>query len=358
MGAFEPLHVAGPCDIRLLGELLRAGVVMLDHDQQCCQACPRACSELGAPDEATLRQDWARVRTSLSLERFTELREGGAPLHQPFDIPTTAGTKRLRCEAHAINGCEPSRFMMLVRGREFDVADRTQLLASEFIASRHIVTSMLHDANGPLNNVHLALALLASSLAHLEADVDAATYARVTRYLDVLQAEEKRLAERLNAIGAYAQPRAPVREPVDITGVLRAIRRLLRHEATLHEAVIDVDAPDAPIAVIADPHQLQLALLHLCTSLIEGARRGAIITLRLHDADDVRIDLEATGVTLPEALDADLFRVSCASGSDFAAAIASRMIIEGVGGELTIVRTGTTHGFEVRLARATSSSDD
>ena len=131
MEATKSLHDSGPYDGRLLGELLEAGVLMLDQQQRCCFASPRACAHFGASDEAALRNGWDDIRAGLDLTDVAALRVGDPPLQRRSDLRTPSGTRKLRFEVHAVNG-GAARYMMLLRERTtMDNADCAQVMASD-----------------------------------------------------------------------------------------------------------------------------------------------------------------------------------------------------------------------------------
>jgi len=354
MAATETLHDPGPYDGRLLGDMLQAGVVMLDAERRCRYASPRACAHFGEADEAALVQGWDAIRAALDLDVIAALRAGDPPLQRRCDVSTSSGTRKLRFEVHAVGSGSPARYLMLLRERTLiDGADRARFMASECEANRQVITSLVHDAKGPLNNLHLTLALLASALGRMDAsNAPAETLARCHRYVDVMQTEETRLADCLNDIHALARNVNATQERIDVGALLRNIAHVLRHEARLHEAKVQVDVATSAWT-FGDPHQLRLALFAFCACLVEAARPMSVITLRVDAAGDaVRVRIVATRVAIPAALTAALFRISGIAASDFHGVLAGRTMIEAAGGDVTLVDDGTDAGFAIRLTGA------
>jgi len=352
MAAFETQHDPGPHDGRLLGEVLQAGVVMLDAEQRCRFASPRACAHFGEADEAALVEGWDAIRAFLDLDDIAALRAGDAPLQRRCDVATSSGTRKLRLEVHAVGNGGPARYLMLLRERTLlDGTDRMQLMASECETNRHVIGSLVHDAKGPLNNLHLTLALLASALARMDgSDAPAETLARCRGYVDVMQTEEARLAGCLSDIHALAHRGDGTLEPVDVGALLRKVAQVLRHEVRLHEAKLQVDVATSA-CTLGDPHHLRLALLAFCAWLVEAARPMSVITLRVDaDGDAVRVSIVGTLVEIPSGLAASLFRIS-GDASPFQGILAARTIVEALGGDVSIIDDGTIGGFVLQLAR-------
>jgi signal transduction histidine kinase len=360
MDSPEALHDSGLRDAGLLSRLLHAGILMLDGAHRCRYASAVACELLGAPDEAALRTGWDDIRVQLPLEEMAGITENDLPLLGRVDVQTAAGPRLLRVEVHAIPG---EGHLMLIRDRaRLDDADRVLLSASEAHANRHALAGLVHEAKGPLNNFHLTLALLASALARTGGPAHAdATRARWPRYLDVLQTETARLTRCLDDIGALAQPGDPGRVPVDLHAMTHDVMRLLRPEATIRDARIELDGHPSPVHVRGHPRQLQLALLGFTTTLLEATPPGGVISLRVHPAHanvGPRIHVEASPAAIPPALETELFRIGSAADSRYPAAIAGRMIIEAHGGDVSIQCESTTTRSRIAIVFCASPVDD
>ena len=360
MEAPKPLHDSGPYDGRLLGELLEAGVLMLDQQQRCCFASPRACAHFGASDESALRNGWDDIRAGLDLTDVAALGVGDPPLQRRSDLRTPSGTRKLRFEVHAVNG-GAARYMMLLRERTtMDNADCAQVMASECRANRHVIAGLVHDAKGPLNNLHLTLSLLTSTIARIDTGSDQHdALVRCKRYLDVMQTEEARLAARLNDLHALTERTGAEPERVEVGALLAAVARLLRHEARIRDARLELDVAGAPAWTFGDPRQLQLAFLSFCECLVDAARPASLITLGVGSdtpSDGTRVRIVGTSVTMPVGVTAHLFRIGSAADTDHQAVRAGRMIIEAHGGEVALVSDASSGGFAIGLPGAPATT--
>jgi signal transduction histidine kinase len=168
-----------------------------------------------------------------------------------------------------------------------------------------------------------------------------------------MQSEETRLTACLNDIHALTQPRDATPERVDVGPLLRDIARLLRHEARIREAKLELDESPAPAWTFGDPHQLHLALLAFCACLVDAARPMSVITLRV-GADGATggtsVRIVATDIAMPVGVTSDFFRISGTASSDFQAVFAGRMIIEAHGGDVSLVGDdGAGSGFAIAL---------
>lgn len=356
MSTVERLHDSSPYDGRLLDELLHAGVLLVDGQHRCRYASPRACSHCGAADQAALESGWSDISAGLDLANAAALTEGDPPLQRGFDLQTPAGVRKLRSEVHALDG-SASRYVVLLRERTArDEAYRAQVKASECHGNRHLLANLVHDAKGPLNNIHLTLALLTSTIARMDPASDPrGLIGRCQRYLDVMQTEEHRLSARLNDIHALTQRADATIERIEIGGLVREVVRLLRHEARIRDATIDVDVAAGPAWTFGVAHQLQLALLAFCESVVEASRPASTIIVRLladTQSGDVTVKLVGSSA-MPPDVTANLYRIGVTADVTSEAIVAGRIIIEAHGGNVAIVGgNGAGDGFAISLPRA------
>ena len=218
----------------------------------------------------------------------------------------------------------------------------------------------MHDAKGPLNNLHLTLSLLTSTIARIDTGSDQHdALVRCKRYLDVMQTEEARLAARLNDLHALTERTDAEPERVEVGALLAAVARLLRHEARIRDARLELDVAGAPAWTFGDPRQLQLAFLSFCECLVDAARPASLITLGVGSdtrSDGTRVRIVGTSVTMPVGVTAHLFRIGSAADTDHQAVRAGRMIIEAHGGEVALVSDASGGGFAIGLPCAPATT--
>lgn len=353
----DELQDSGLRDSRLLAQLLPVGIVMLDEAQRCCFASRGACELLGAADEAALREDWHSIGAQFDLDDLSRSPLDGPPLQRRIDLRTASGTRLLRFEVHAVPGDRLQHVMLLCARDHLGHADRTLLLASEALANRHVLTGLVHEAKGPLNNFGLTLALFTSAMERADSTpLSEATLARWQRYLGVLRTEAARLSGCLNDIHALTQSGDAIRERIDVGAALREAMRVMRHDATMREVTVQLELPAAPASIVGDPHAVRLALLGFTTCMLDVTRPGGVLTWRIvPPGADPRLLLQvhATQAAFPPALVAKIFGISRIAESDHEAAVAGRLIVEAHGGEVTIDPEGDGRcGFSIRLDSA------
>lgn len=355
MATRRPLQDSGLRDGRLLSELLQMGVLVVDDHGALCFASPAACELLGVASESALRDGWPAIAAQFGVTDSPGRQHDGASFQGRIDIRSTPGTRALRFERHTIADRASLTHVILLRDRGHIVpGDRALLLASEALASRPVLSGLVHEAKGPLNNVGLTLALLAAGIGRVEPPAIAGeALARWRHHVDVLRTETTRLARCLDDIHRLADVPDPARERIDMGALLRDIVRVLRHDATLREIRIELELPDEPLRATGDPQLVRLALTSLTMCMLDVAPPDGNITWRVEPASDpttVVLRVSASQCVLPPDLVAEIFRITRTTESVHAAAIAGRMIIEAQGGDVALATGADGYaGFLLRI---------
>jgi signal transduction histidine kinase len=246
-------------------------------------------------------------------------------------------------------------YLLLLKERgRIDASDLPLLLASQARVQEHVLASLVHDINGPLNNFTLTLTLLEASFKRvapgtLPADLET----RWRRYLDVLKNEASRLAHCARELGAVSTPLEPSGGRVDFVNLFQDVQKVLRHEATAREIRFDVDVPPGPLWGVGDPALLRLAALDFLISLIDvtasGGRIVVVVEPQVRDMHAI-IRITAEGGELPDEVMKEFYRLMFIPASDYIGLIAGRLIVEQQGGEAVLhTQPGSALGVELRL---------
>ena len=332
----------------LIGRLLHVAVATLDDAFGVVDADEHACALLGAADISTLRNVWNELRRRPDFDHA--LHETPPHPSAPTSLSVSRDGRTLRLDVHRL---APDRYIVLMRdARRIDEGDGLGLLASEALVNRHVLSGLVHNAKGPLNNFYLRLALLDSTLSR-ETPNGTTASARWKKHVETMQQEGESLLKTLEAIGMLAHPDDNADAEIDLNAMLMDVVRLLRHAATIHEAAFDVRLPEGRSIVRGNARTMSLALVALATCLLESGSANARITLALSRRDDVaHIALDATPATLPAALSARMFNVR-ATNARFIAQATARIVIEAHGGSVRIAaERPDAWGFSLTLPAA------
>ena len=182
-------------------------------------------------------------------------------------------------------------------------AVHTLLQASRCAVQQHVLGGLLHDLNGPLNNIALTLALLSATVAReVAASPGDAGVQRLVRHAGTLETELRRLTACSHAMSSVLHAEGAGPEPVVLHDMALEVQRQLRHHAAMHEITLDATGEADGTAVDADRDMLRFALLALVLALCGVCAPGARVALdarRRGDDDVVRIS--ARPATLSDA---------------------------------------------------------
>ena len=123
---------------------------------------------------------------------------------------------------------------------------------------------------------------------------------------------------------------------------------------------VEVMAPDQSLHLVADPVQLELALLNLISNSVDAMTSGGKLTVRLTQMDDrLRLEVEDTGSGVPTELLPQIFDPWVTTkpqgkGSGLGLSIA-RQVVSSHGGTIRVDnRPGTGAVFTIDLPAAES----
>ena len=352
----DPLQESGPGTARLLAGLDQNGLLVVGERDELRFANEAAWMLLGFDSDATLRRAWPQVAKQLHIDEWPRDPREGSALHGRADVRTATGSRAIRFEMHGIDAGTGRMRVVLVRDRgHLSTIDHTVLLASEAKVHRTLLAGLVHAAKGPLNNFNLTLALLDHQVARSQVPNAPEMLARLKRYVEVMQMETARLARGLDDIHALTEQHEPTRETMDLCAMLRECARVLRHDATLREISLDLDAPDTPVLATGDPPLLQRGLLALTLYLLEIAQPGSRIVWRVEDdaGSGAAVSITASDAVSSGALQHEMYRLSCTCGAEYVSTVAGRLIIEAQGGAITLQNgSNRSQGFMVRMPGA------
>ncbi|MDB5429079.1 MAG: hybrid sensor histidine kinase/response regulator [Caulobacter sp.] len=182
--------------------------------------------------------------------------------------------------------------------------ERAATMAAE--AKAQFLANMSHEIRTPMNGVLGVLHLLKSE----------ALSAEGRRLLDEALGCGAMLAELLNDVIDFSKIEAGrlelSPEPVNPAALLESVAGLLRPQAVERGLYLTVSAPDTAVWAAIDPVRLRQMLFNLIGNAVKFTAKGGVetrITLIGKGAGQrLRIDVEDTGVGIPEAVQDQIFQ--------------------------------------------------
>jgi signal transduction histidine kinase len=133
-----------------------------------------------------------------------------------------------------------------------------------------------HEINNPLANI----ATRAQTLLQDETDPEK------RRKLAAINAQAFRAHEMIADLMLFARPPQLRPENVDVGALLSRLADELRSDADAANVNIAVHPPEQPVHITADPVQLAVVILALCTNSIQAMTNGGQIDLRVVPLQD------------------------------------------------------------------------
>ena len=177
-----------------------------------------------------------------------------------------------------------------------------------------LMAGVAHEVKNPLNAMTIHLELLKQKLARQPAIAGAGpdTGSRlggsgfssppdVTKHVDIIGKEIRRLDEVLNGFLKFARPDELKLQPVRLSSLISDIQTSVAPEATRRHVTMKVECPESLPEINADPGMLSQALLNLALNACQAMPDGGTLRISCRTAPRRRleIDIEDTGIGIP-----------------------------------------------------------
>lgn len=278
---------------RALVELAPVAVIVL-RDGIICYANPAAVAELGAPSAEVLIGEGMRrfvppeaeeQLTSLCHLAAAQLMVPSEPTEQPLRrLDGTVFEGGVRCTSVVFDGL-PSMQLSFTDVSARKRADESRLRSRQLEALGTLAGGIAHD----FNNILFAI----RGNAELVAEDGGVSRSGREQLREILAASQ-RASELVRRITAFARPKEPVHERVDLPEVLREALRLLR--PTIPAGIsLDVAVADEVAPIIADASQVHEAIVNLTTNAAYAIGPGRVgrIAFTVDRLDVAGADAEA-----------------------------------------------------------------
>ncbi|AUX21199.1 sensor histidine kinase [Sorangium cellulosum] len=237
----------------------------------------------------------------------------------------------------------------LVYGIGIDVTERRALErraadAEALNAMAPLALGLAHEIRNPLNAAVLELHLLSRSIDRLS---DEAIREPMKRRVGIVEAEIARLGRLLGEFLELARPRAPLREPVDISRVVRDVLDLEEEAFASNRVEVVRDLADDCFA-LGDVEKLKQVVLNLVVNALDVMPDGGVLRACTSvDTNEVWLSIGDTGPGIDPTILAEIFDpffTTKAAGTGLGLAIV-RKIVDLHGGRVKVDThrvTGTT----------------
>lgn len=258
--------------------------------------------------------------------------------------------RRVRWHLSGVRGAR--RKSDLVYGIGIDVTARRALEkrvadAEALNAMAPLALGLAHEIRNPLNAAVLELHLLGRSIDKLS---DASLRDPMKRRVTIVESEIKRLERLLTDFLELARPRAPQKEPVDLTRVLSDVLDLEAEAFSGHGVRIVRDF-DPQAFAIGDVEKLKQVVLNLVVNALDVMPDGGTLWARVgRDGPDVFMSISDTGPGVESNILAEIFDpffTTKAAGTGLGLAIVRKIVDQHSG--RVVVDTSRGKGTTVKI---------
>ena len=181
-----------------------------------------------------------------------------------------------------------------------------------------LMAGVAHEVKNPLNAMTIHLELLRQKLSRQPVaavaavgsdsairmngpEAGAVVLPDVTKHVEIIGKEIRRLDEVLNGFLKFARPDELKLQPVRLATLISDIQTSVAPEAERRHIAMKVECPDSLPEINADPGMLSQALLNLALNACQAMPDGGTLKLACRSSSRrrVEIDIEDTGVGIP-----------------------------------------------------------
>jgi signal transduction histidine kinase len=184
--------------------------------------------------------------------------------------------------------------------------------SQKLAALGRLMAGVAHEVKNPLNAMTIHLELLKQKLQRQmvavaapvgvpDRDNGSVPPPDLTKHVDVISKEIRRLDEVLNGFLKFARPDELKLQPVRLASLVSEIMTSVAPEAGQRHIVLKTECSDTLPEINADPGMLSQALLNLALNACQAMPNGGTLKLacRATSGRRVEIDVEDTGVGIP-----------------------------------------------------------
>jgi len=174
--------------------------------------------------------------------------------------------------------------------------DALQRAQAEIVQTEKLATlgylsaGMAHEIRNPLNSITLFVQLIRSGLADPEHQ---GFVEKILKEVDRIDGIIRKLLD------ASKRPRFEIKD-VLISQVIETTLEILQPQLQLHEILVECDYRRIPLAIQADPTEIEQIFTNLFVNSIQEMRKGGVLRVQLdHDEKEITITVADNGTGIP-----------------------------------------------------------
>jgi two-component system, NtrC family, sensor kinase len=198
---------------------------------------------------------------------------------------------------------DPPSVLLVGRDMTSEREMRVRLMESDRLAAvGELVAGVAHEVNNPLSSISAFAQLLLRDGGLTAAQRDS---------IEVIKSETLRASQVVKDLLAFARRSEPLREPLDLNGVVQRTLRLRGYQLTSNRINVETDLAAELSSVVGDARQLQQVCLNLMTNAIQAMATlgagGTLFVSTRREGPHVVLEMRDTGPGIPEPARAHIF---------------------------------------------------
>jgi signal transduction histidine kinase len=123
------------------------------------------------------------------------------------------------------------------------------------------------------------------------------------KHIGVLNEEIRRLDRQVRTLLSHTAPPSPVRQELDLRGLLSDLEALLAPQAKRQKVDLTTRLPDQPVTLVGHADRLKQAILNILINALEAMPDGGALTIELEKQNGAaRLTVRDSGPGIPPTL--------------------------------------------------------
>lgn len=191
---------------------------------------------------------------------------------------------------------------------------------------------LAHEIKNPMNSIIINLEVLKGSLPDLCANQDSRATKKLSKYLEVIEGEIKRLEKVFAGFLDLANPPQTTKIKFQPNLLIRSIADLMRFELKQKGIELDLQLEDSQPSLVGSSDQIKQAMINLIINATQAMPKGGTIVVSTKAIDgNLQIQIKDEGRGIPEDIRGQIFSpyfTTKEKGSGLGLAIVRRIVRE------------------------------
>jgi signal transduction histidine kinase len=175
--------------------------------------------------------------------------------------------------------------------RELLEAQERLIRSARLASMGEVAAGVAHEINNPLAGVINYIRLMRKKIQEV---LSGAMLAHVSRYLDIMETETRRISEIVQELLNFARPTEPDTCKIVVADLIKKSLFLLSHQFALQNITIVEEISHADLSIRADFKQMQQVLLNVLINAAQAMPAGGTLTVRAVPGPQHTVDLAVT----------------------------------------------------------------